>query len=113
MRLTRASNYRHRITFQKNTSTRGTTGEVVKVWALYATRRASVEPLSGRELFAAQQVQSETSVRIKVRYDDALAAVDVRDYQITFNSKTYDIESVINQFEANKEIHFLCSIHNE
>ena len=113
MRKTRASNYRHRITIQKNTTVRGTSGEAVKGWALFAYRWASVEPLQGRELFAAQQFQSETTVRIKMRYDVKLDGLDVRDYQIVFNSKTYDLHAIINPYELNQELHLMCSIHNE
>jgi len=117
MRKTRASNYRHRIAIQKNTTVRGTTGEAVKGWALFVYRWASVEPLQGRELFAAQQFQSETTVRIKMRYDAKLESLDVRDYQITHtkrgNSKTYDLHAIINPYELDKELHLMCSIHNE
>jgi len=113
MRRTRASNFRHKITIQKNTAVVGTTGEPVKGWAFYSSEWASVEPLQGRELFAAQQFQSESTVKIRMRHHAKLDAVDVRDYQITFNSKTYDINNVLNQFEANREMVFMCSIENE
>lgn len=113
MRRTRASNYRHKILIQKSAFSRGTTGEVVDEWELFARRWASVEPLSGRELFAAQQFQSATTVRIKIRYDDKMDGADVRDYRITFNGKIYDIHSILNMFELNQELHFMCSILNE
>jgi len=67
MKRTRSSNYR---------------GQVTKSWADFLTRSASVEPLQGRELFAAQQIKSETTVKIKMRYDTGLDVIDVRDYQI-------------------------------
>ena len=62
----RAGNLRHRVTIQQpvvDSSWGGTTNweEYVEVWA-------AVEPLRGRELLAAQQVQSETTAKVTIRY---------------------------------------------
>lgn len=113
MKRTRASNYKHRVEIQKNTPARGGTGETTKSWALWKYRKASIEPLMGKELFAAQQFQSESTVRIKIRHDNEIDVMDIRDYRIVYNSKTYEFQSIINAFEANKELHIMCSIHNE
>lgn len=116
MRRTRASNYRHKITIQKNTVSRGTTGEAVEVWKFFASRWASVEPLVSiftKEKFVAQQFMAESTTRIKMRYDDKMDGANVRDYQITFNNKTYNIQAILNVFELNQELHFMCSILNE
>ena len=114
MRRTRASNYRHKITIQKNTPVVGATGEPVDGWANFLTRMASVEPLQGRELFAAQQFQTKTTHKIKIRYDTALDVLNGQSYQFTFNSNTYEFEAApINVYENNHELHFMCSIRNE
>lgn len=114
MRKTRASNFRHRVTIQKNTPTRGTDGGLVDSWALFLIRKASIEPLQGRELFAAQQFQTATTHRIKMRYDNALDVLNGQDYRISYNSKVYRFEAApINAFEANKELQIMCSIDNE
>lgn len=116
MRKTRASNYRRRIRIEKNTTMRGTTGEAEKTWSLYVTRRASIEPLQGRELFAAQQFQTKSTHKIKIRFDrdlNLIADVNGLDYQIIYNSKTYSIDSAFNVFEADKEIHFMCYTKSE
>lgn len=111
--MIRAGSLRHKITFQVATNSRGATGEQIKTWATYRTAFAAVEPLQGREFFEAQQFQNETSVRIKTRYNSDLAQVDPRDYRISFNSKTYDIQSIINLYESSKELHFMCKLTNE
>jgi len=113
MRKTPASKYRHRIEIQKNTPTRGTTGQSVEGWALWLYRWASIEALSGRELFAAQQFQSESTIRIRLRYDALIDGIDMRDYRFVYNSKNYDIQNVINTFEGNREMVFMCNIRNE
>jgi SPP1 family predicted phage head-tail adaptor len=114
MRKTRASNYKHRVIIQKNTPTRGASGGEVDSWATFLNRRASIEPLIGRELFAAQQFQTETSVKIKMRYDDALDVLNGQDYRISYNSNIYKFEAApINMFENNQELMIMCSVHNE
>jgi len=116
MRKTRASNYKHRVTIEKNTEARGTTGESEKTWALYASRRMSIEPLQGKELFTAQQFQKKVTHKIKVRHDSALDPITDAagvDYRLTYNSKTYMIDAAFNMFEADKEVHFLCYTYNE
>ena len=114
MRRTRASNFRHQVTIQKNTPTRGAAGGEIDDWNLFVTRMASIEPLQGRELFAAQQFQTETSVKIKIRHDAELDVLNGQEYRISYNSNIYRFEAApINVFEGNKELHFMCSIDNE
>lgn len=50
------------------------TGEEIRDWTTIDTVWAAVEPLSARELIAAQAVQSKVTGRIVIRYRDALAA---------------------------------------
>jgi len=104
---------RHRITVQKLTQSRGSTGEVLETWEPYATARAAVEPLIGREYYQAMQEQSENKVKFRVRYSSALNSINSRDYRISWNNEIYDIESKINPFEQNKEILIMAVLHNE
>ena len=62
----RAGSLRHRVTIEQpvvDTAWGGAT-----TWEEFATVWAAVEPLRGRELFAAQQVQSETTAKVTIRY---------------------------------------------
>src|SRR5688572_14464944 len=43
-------------------------GEPTTTWAHLATVWASVRPISGRELFAAQQVGAKVDTRFRIRY---------------------------------------------
>ncbi len=116
MRKTRASNYRRRIRIEKNVTSRGVTGEAEKNWQFFGSRRASIEPLRGRELFAAQQFQTKSTHKIKMRFDSELgdiADANGLDYQIIYNSKTYYVDSAFNVFDADKEIHFMCYTKSE
>lgn len=62
----RAGRLRHRVTIQQpvvDTSWGGTT-----TWEAFAPVWAAIEPLRGREFFAAQQMQSEATAKITIRY---------------------------------------------
>lgn len=104
----RAGKLRHRVTIQQRTAASPTnypSGEKDASWTTYLTVWASVEPLSGRELFAAQQVTSDVNVRIRMRYRDGVTAK----MRVSFNSKIYDIVAVINREERNVELELLCT----
>ncbi|MGQ3824202.1 phage head closure protein [Pseudomonas alliivorans] len=65
-----AGKLRHRIAFQSlGAGQDPVTGEETKVWVtIWDKVPASVEPLSSRDLIAAQAAQSDASARIVVRY---------------------------------------------
>ena len=67
------------------------TGEVLMDWVALAEVWAAIEPLSTREFFAAQSVQSKVSARIIIRYrPDIDAAMRLR-----HNQKIYNIEGIL------------------
>jgi len=63
-----AGKLRHRVTLQRRVESQDATGAVVWTWTSFATVWASIEPLTGREYFAAAQVQSAIDARIRIRY---------------------------------------------
>ena len=70
----RAGKLRHRIALQKNDSGRDpdTGGDAPDNWVTYATPYASVEPLSVKDVIAAQSSNSETRARIVIRYREGV-----------------------------------------
>jgi len=80
-------------------------GEVTVAWSTYAKRWMSVVPLSGRELFEAQQVDARVSHRIKMRYDSAINSR----MRIAIGSRIFNIASVINVDESNEELRLMCT----
>ncbi|WP_341520713.1 phage head closure protein [Pseudomonas sp. G.S.17] len=64
----RAGRLRHRINIQKSEPVQDQqTGEMIDVWVSLVEVWASVEPLSSRDLIAAQAVQSEIVARVLIR----------------------------------------------
>ncbi len=65
----RAGRLRHRVQIQERVeTTRDEHGGISPTWSTIATVSASVEPLRGRELFEAQQVQERTTIRVRMRH---------------------------------------------
>ena len=69
----RAGALNRRITLQSRSVSQDASGGQINTWADVATIWASIEPLSGRELMAAQAVQSAVSHQITIRYQTQFA----------------------------------------
>ena len=80
-------------------------GEPNTSWEALDTVWASIEPISGREFWAQQQVQSEITARIRIRYRDDITPGMKAEYQ----SKTYAIKNVIDKDEKHAELQLMCS----
>jgi SPP1 family predicted phage head-tail adaptor len=100
----RASGLRELVTIQSRTEVQGSTGEVKWTWADHKTVRAAIEPVRGEEYFAARQLQSVTTTKIRIRY---LADVTTK-MRIVHGSRYYEIESVIDVNTLRKEMHLMC-----
>jgi SPP1 family predicted phage head-tail adaptor len=80
-------------------------GEPVVVWEELAEVWSAVEPMNGREFWAQQQVQSEITVRFRIRYRaDVLAGM-----RVVYNEAIYMIKSVIDPLEKHEELNLMCS----
>ena len=66
-------------------------GETVTTWHHKATCDAAITPLSAREFFAAQQVQSDVSHRIVIRFVPAICPR----MRVRFGCRIFHVESVL------------------
>lgn len=80
-------------------------GQPNTTWEIVDTVWASIEPLVGREFWAQQQVQSEITVKIKMRYRDDIST----GMKAVYGGKTYRIKSIIDPQEYHKELQLMCS----
>jgi SPP1 family predicted phage head-tail adaptor len=101
-----AGRLRHRVTVQRATDAIDQYGDQTPTWTSLGTVWASVEPLNGREYFAAAQMQSEVSTRIVIRPISGVTLTP-KD-RVKFGSRYFDIQSVINRDERNRELQLLC-----
>lgn len=74
-------------------------------WEELDTVWAAVEPLSGREFWAQQQIQSEITSRIRIRYRSDVAV----GMKIAYSSRTYIIKYMIDNLEEHKELWLMCT----
>ena len=99
----KAGKLRNRITIQENQSVKDAEGIVQDNWSVIATVWAAIKPLSGRELLAAQAVQSETTGTIDLRY-----RVGIKPSQrVIFGERAFEILAVLNIEERNRELRLL------
>ena len=66
--------------------------------------RASVEPLSGRELFESQQVVADVTHRVRIRWREEITP----ELEINYQGRTLQIVSVIDPGERHRELELLC-----
>jgi SPP1 family predicted phage head-tail adaptor len=111
----RAGDLRRRVTIQTRDTSRDTYGQQVTTWTDYMTGvPAAIEPLSGRELVAAQAVFTEVTHLVRVRYSDMLsdpkkvAAMRVV-YQNGGTTRNFNIGASENVEERNREMHLFTS----
>lgn len=96
---------RHRLAIQNSVASQDEYGDdSVRTFSTDETVWGSVEPLSGRELLNAQQVQAETTHRIRIRYTTNATS----ESRILFKSRTFEIVSLINWLEKNCRLELLC-----
>jgi SPP1 family predicted phage head-tail adaptor len=106
-----AGRLRHRVTLQSRDDIRGSTGEMTFSWSDLAEVWASVEPVAGREFFAAAQVQSNVDTRIRIRYRPGLTEkirVKFASDPASLYPEYFDVVAVLNQNERDREIHLMC-----
>ena len=99
---------RHRVTLQSRVAgspQQKPTGEPDKAWADVVTVWSAVRPISGRELFLAQQVSSKVDHEIEIRYRSGVTA----GMRAVFGSVIYNIDAVLNPEERNVRLILRCS----
>jgi SPP1 family predicted phage head-tail adaptor len=74
-------------------------------WETIATPWASIEPVSGKEYFAAAAVRAETTVKITMRYIAGLSTA----HRLVSGGKVYDIQAILNTDGRNRELILMCT----
>lgn len=100
---------RHRITIQKFNNNQNEYGEVEinthASWSDVAVVRAGIYPISGKEFFSAETVNSEVTHKVKIRYIEGITS----NMRIKFGDRYFEIISQpINFQEKNIELQLLC-----
>lgn len=65
---------------------------------------AAVAPMSGREYAEAQKIRAETTYRISIRYAQLQS-----DWKILYNNRVFDIISLLDLYEAHRELQIIAA----
>lgn len=99
-----AGKLRHKITIKSRAAGRNSYGESTDTWTDVKTLRVSIEPLLGREYFAAEAAQSEVEVKFKTRY---VAGIENK-MRVQHGADLYEILSAVNVENRNVELLLYC-----
>lgn len=99
---------RHRITFQSFSGAVDTFGDPLHgsedQWNDVATVWAAIDPVSGREFYAAEQSQSEVTHKVRCRYRPGLTTA----MRIKLGARLFEIVSIINWEERGESLLLMC-----
>ena len=95
---------RHRVTIQEKSVAADGYGAEDITWGEVATVWGAVAPLSGREFLEGRNLENEVNTRIRIRYRSGLTP----SMRVSWDSRVFDVEAVINRFEEDKEIWLMC-----
>jgi head-tail adaptor len=95
---------RHRVRVEAPAGTRDAHGNPTNAYSLVGEGWASIESLSGKELYQARQVEARASHRIRMRWLDGLKPT----YRIVWNDprgtpRTFGVVHVANPLEVSTE----------
>lgn len=100
-----SGNLRHRVDIQefKFLSQDPVTGEETRGWSSVRECWASISPLSGRDLIAAQAAQSKVSARIVIRYAEGIEPYMRVVHKKRGNPIVYEINAILEDTDSGIE----------
>jgi SPP1 family predicted phage head-tail adaptor len=104
----RAGKLRHAINIEKVTITQDAVGGQIETWNLETSEKAQVLPVSGREYFQAQKLNTEVTKVFKIRYSRKVEEISPKGSRVVYCGKKYDILSIIDIDEMRKSLNILC-----
>ena len=96
----RAGLLRHRLTILNPTDVSSSWNSTETTWTTYATVWGSIEPISGREYYEAEQVQSQVRHMIIIRFIHGVTP----NMRISFEGRTFKIIAAINPIERGRKL---------
>lgn len=102
----RAGRLRHKVDIQQPIEVQNAYGEAEVTWQdVVSGVWAGIEPLRGREFWAAKQFNSEIEARVIMRYRSDVTTK----MRIKHGDNEYYIASMINPNERNQELQLMCT----
>jgi SPP1 family predicted phage head-tail adaptor len=98
-----------RVTIQALTETSDGAGGQDRAWSDVTTVWASIEPGSGREFVAAQQMQPELSHVVRIHFRTGVTSKHKLKYAPNGVARSFSIHAVIDPHEENEQLVLLCA----
>ena len=96
-----SSRVMHTVDIEQQSTTRDSHGQPVTTWTAYKSNiRVAIEPLRGREFFAAEQYNSDVTTRIRARKSDVSGVTAAM--RVNFGGRLFNIHAVVDQDLADK-----------
>lgn len=92
------------VTLQAPEQIRDSYGEEIITWQNVTTIWAKIQPLTGRELYAAQQLHAESKVKIVIRYRSDMDTTK----RLYYANRYFEILYIANYDESNIELAILA-----
>jgi SPP1 family predicted phage head-tail adaptor len=93
-----------RVTIQAITQTTDGQGGFTESWDDVASVWASIDPMSDYEKFQAQQLQTNTTHKLKMRYYPGLTTK----HRLLFGDRIFNIKGITNPGEENRFLDLRC-----
>lgn len=93
-----------RVAIQKPKGESGAYNEPLDTWEDVVTMWAAIEPLRGREYFAAMSEHAEVTTRIRIRYRDGID----RTMRVKYGNTVFEILHIIHPEFAKRELQLMC-----
>lgn len=100
----RIGDLRHRAILQKKEIAQDVLMQQSEIWINIATVWSAIEPVSGREYFAAKQINDELSAKITIRYRNYVTP----DMRVVYDTRVFEILSIIDPGERHEALVLIC-----
>lgn len=97
---------RHRVQLQQKSASQDAAGQPLTTWTTVLTTWARIEAITLREMFQANQLVSQISHTITMRYQSTVPVAP--GMQILFGTHTYTVQAVNNIEERGVLLRLLC-----
>lgn len=105
----RAGALRHRITIERRTEAQSASGMPTYTWATFKTANAEIKTTAGREGLAAEQIVSESTHTVRMRYQPGILS----DMRVKYHARTFEINHIDNVLEKDAELVLFCKEYND
>ncbi|MEG2289921.1 MAG: phage head closure protein [Clostridium sp.] len=99
-----AGELRDKLTFQELIGVQDSFGQTAETWTDICKVWGNINPIAGREFFAAEKINSEITHKIRIRYRKDIKP----SMRVVYKGRIFEITSLINEYERNTISLLMC-----